>query len=75
MISNKLKSLMQYAGKKEVELASLYGIKSQSMNNKFSRGSFSAEDLIRICDFCGATLTCTMPDGHTITLDTSDIRS
>ena len=59
--------------KESIELASYYGISPQSMRNKFNRGSFSAEDLIKISDFLGATLSIEI-DSQKITLDKNDIR-
>lgn len=50
-VTNKIKSLLSLKGKKNIELAAYLGISPQSMQNKLSRGSFSAEDLIKISDF------------------------
>ena len=74
MISDKIKAMLKLAGKKETELAAEYGITAQGMHNKFSRGSFSMEDAIRIGTFAGAELAFILPDGHKITFDPSDIR-
>ncbi len=72
-VSEKIKAALSLKGKKSIELASYYGISPQSMRNKFNRGSFSAEDLIKISDFLDATL-CLDVDGQKITLDTNDLR-
>ena len=72
-VSEKIKAALSLKGKKSIELASYYGISSQSMRNKFSRGSFSAEDLIKIADFLGGTLSIEI-DNQKITLDKNDIR-
>lgn len=72
-VSEKLKAALGLKGKKSIELASYYGISPQSMRNKFNRGSFSAEDLIKISDFLGATLSIEI-DNQKITLDKNDIR-
>jgi hypothetical protein len=74
MISDKMKALLKLTGKREVELAAEYGISPQGMHNKFSRGSFSMEDAIKIGAVTGATLSYTLPDGQRITFDSSDIR-
>ena len=50
-VTDKVKALLSMRGKKNIELAAYLGISPQSMQNKFNRGSFSAEDLIKICDF------------------------
>ena len=50
-VTEKIKSLMAIRGKKNIELANYLNIGAQSLSNKFNRGSFSAEDLIKISDF------------------------
>lgn len=59
---------------KSVELAELLKMSPQSLRNKFNRGSFSAEDLIKISDFLGVTLNFEIDDKQKIVLDMSDIR-
>lgn len=73
-VTDKIKALLSIKGKKNIELAAYLGISSQSMQNKFSRGSFSAEDLIKIADFLNCTLTFNIDDSQKIILDSSDIR-
>ena len=46
-VSDKIKALLKMKGRKMNELADYLGIGRQSLSNKFSRGSFSAEDLIK----------------------------
>ncbi len=75
MISDKIKGLLAMSGRKEVELAAYFGISPQSMHNKFSRGSFSGEDLIKIADFLGVSFGFTLEDGQQIKLDKSDLRN
>ena len=55
-ITGKIRALLQIAGKRPVDLARYLGVLPQSVQNKLSRGSFSAEDLIKIADFAGAEL-------------------
>ncbi len=73
-ISDKIKALLKIKGKKMTDLADYLGIGRQSLSNKFSRGSFSAEDLIKISDFVGCTLVFEIGDVQKIILDKSDIR-
>ena len=73
-ISSKIKALLALNGKKSVELAKHLGISRQSLANKFSRGSFSAEDLIQIASFTGSTLEFVCSAG-TVVLDGSCLRS
>lgn len=73
-ITNKIKGLLQIKGKKNTELAAYLGITAQSLSNKFNRGSFSAEDLIKIADFLGCELAFIISDNQKITLDIDDLR-
>ena len=73
-VTEKVKALLSLKGKKNVELAAHLGISPQSMQNKFNRGSFSAEDLIKIADFVRCPLSFEVADNQKIVLDTEDIR-
>ena len=73
-VSEKIKALLQIRGKKKNELAEYLGINSQSLSNKFSRDSFSAEDLIKISNFLNCSLTFEIDDKQKIILDMSDIK-
>ena len=72
-VSDKVKAGLKLEGKKIEELAKMLGISKQSMSNKFYRNSFSAEDLIKIADFLGYTLTL-VGNKHSITFDMDDIK-
>ena len=63
-VTNKIKSLLSLKGKKNIELAAYLGISPQSMQNKLSRGSFSAEDLIKISDFLECPLCFEIDDSQ-----------
>ena len=54
-VSDKIKAAINLSGKSKTELANYLGMSIQSLSNKLSRGSFSAEDLIKIADFTGST--------------------
>lgn len=73
-VSEKIKALLQIKGKKKAELAEYLGMNSQSLSNKFSRDSFSAEDLIKISSFLDCSLTFEIDDKQKIVLDKSDIK-
>lgn len=74
-LTNKIKAMLQMTGKKNKELGEYLELKSaQALTNKFNRGSFSAEDLIKIAAFLDGELAFTLPNGQKITLDLSDIR-
>lgn len=74
-VTDKVKALLSIRGKKNLELAAYLGISPQSMQNKFTRGSFSAEDLIRISEFLECTLVFEVDGKQKIVLDSSDIRN
>lgn len=61
-------------GKKYKELAKLFGISEQAMRNKFARGSFSADELIRIADFLNCQLAFNIDHEQKIILTMDDIR-
>ena len=55
-ITARIKGLLALKGKMHKELAEYLGMTPQSLQNKFNRGSFSADDLIRIAMFTGVEL-------------------
>lgn len=67
--SDKVKALLALSGKRQVELATYFGITSQSMNNKMSRDSWSSKDLMAVAEFTGCQLAFVLPDGSKIALD------
>ena len=74
-LTNKIKGMLQMRGKKNKELAEYLELGSaQALTNKFNRGSFSAEDLIKIAAFLDGELAFTLSDGQKIRLNLSDIR-
>lgn len=73
-ITDKIKAVMAVKGKKNMDLAAYLGMTNQSLSNKFNRGSFSAEDLIKIADFVDATLNFEFEDKNKISFSIEDIR-
>jgi len=73
-ITNKIKALLNLRGKKKDDLAGYLGMTPQSLTNKFNRGSYSAEDLIKIAAFAECEIAFILPDTQKITLGVSDIR-
>lgn len=74
MVSDKIKALLSMKGKKYKELAKLFGISEQAMRNKFARGSFSADELIRIADFLNCQLAFNIDKEQKIILTMDDLR-
>lgn len=71
-ISDKVKGLLALRGKKQLELAEHFDMSKQTMSNKMARGSWSADDLARVAEFCGCKLAFILPDGQQILIDSED---
>ncbi len=68
-IADKVRAVLALEGKKNTELAAFFGMMPQSMNNKLSRDSFSAKDLIKVADFVGGRIAIVLSNGQMIYLD------
>ena len=68
-ISQSVKMALNKAGKRQNDLAALYGCSKQSMSTKFSRESWFGKDLARVADFTGGRLAFVYPDGQQIFID------
>lgn len=68
-ISNCVKMALAKAGKKQIDLASLYHCSKQSMSTKFKRESWFGKDLAKVAEFTGGKLAFVYPDGQTIFID------
>lgn len=66
VISQRIKALLALKNRKAVELAAYMGLSRQSLNNKFSRGTFTVDDLIKIAAFTGTTLSFNNDTGNII---------
>ena len=72
-VGNKIKSAMVVKNKNRQDLAAALNITDNAITAKFYRDSFSAEDLIRIADFLGYSLTMTGTK-QSIKFDMEDIK-
>lgn len=72
-VTNKVKALMHLNNKDHAALAAALGISKQALSNKFSRDSFSAEDLIKVSEALGCELAFVSGDIK-IVLDMEDIK-
>lgn len=68
-ISQSVKMALNKAGKRQNDLAALYGCSKQSMSTKFSRESWFGKDLARVADFTGGRLAFVYPDGQQIFIE------
>ncbi len=63
-LTNLVKIMLQSRNMKAAELAKLLDISPQSLNNKFSRGSFSVDDLIKIASYTDFELSIKSQDNN-----------
>lgn len=70
--ANKIRGLLTSCNKTQVDLAKYMNVSEQAIRNKFSRDSFSADDLIKISDFVGCKLSINNDD-LSITFNNDDI--
>lgn len=73
-VSDKVKGLLALCGKKQIDLASSFGMSKQTMGNKMARNSWSARDLAKVAEFCGCKLAFIMPDGQQILIEADEER-
>lgn len=72
-ISKKVKALLAQVDKKQSDLLDVLDIKSkQSLSNKFSNERWSADDLVKVAEFCGCKLAFVLPNGERIVLDSEE---
>lgn len=65
MISNDIKALLAYKGAKQKELMDVLGLTSrQTVCAKFSRNSFTSNELCKIVHFLGGRLIVRFDDGR-----------
>lgn len=69
-ISSKVKMLLSFYGRKQIDLMGPLNMASkQSLNNKVAQDRWSAQDLTAVAEFLGCKVGFIMPDGTTIYLD------
>lgn len=55
-VSSKIKTAVQLKERRLQDLSECLNISPQGVRNKLNRGSFSASDLIKVCDYLGGKL-------------------
>lgn len=69
-ISKRIKALLLETDMKQSDLMGVLDMSSkQSLSNKFTNERWSADDLVKIADFCGCKLAFVLPDGKRIVMD------
>ncbi len=72
-ISKHIKALLAQADTKQADLLGVLDIKSkQSLSNKFTNERWSADDLVKVADFCGCKLAFVLPNGERIVLNADE---
>ena len=72
-LNNKIKSMLTAAGLSGRQLAPLFNSTPDVAAVKISRGIKKIDELIRVCDYCGAKITITTKDGAVIPLTVDDL--
>ena len=73
-VSKKVKALLLEREKKQSDLMEVLGMSSkQSLSNKVSNERWSAEDLVKIAEYCGCKLAFILPNGERITISNADL--
>ena len=69
-VSSKVKMLLEYYGKKQIDLKECLSMSSrQSLNNKIALDRWTAQDISKVAEYLGCKVGFILPDGTTIYLD------
>lgn len=72
-ISKHIKALLAQTEVKQADLLGVLDIKTkQSLSNKFTNERWSAEDLVKVADFCGCKLAFVLPNGERIVISADE---
>ena len=71
-ISDGVGSALKVAGKRQKDLAELYGKTKQSMSTKITRDQWFGKDLVKVAKFCGADLAFVFPNGTIIKIESDE---
>lgn len=72
-IKTKVKTIITASGQTYRSVAPAFDLTEAAAATKLGRGLHSIEDLIKLCDYCKATITITLSDGTVIKLTKDDI--
>lgn len=74
-VSDKIKAAIILAGRQNVEVAAILGISPQAFNNKLYRGTFNADEIVKIAAALGYELALIDRYGQKILLLPDDIQN
>ena len=72
-IAKKIQMVVASAGLNNRKMSAAFGCSENTAAAKFQRGIKSIDDLILICNYCGANLNITTKDGTIIPLTLDDV--
>ncbi len=63
MVSNKIKAMIKIANKKNIDVSKSLGLaRPQALNTKFTRDSWTVQDLIKVVSFLDGEITIRIND-------------
>ncbi len=72
-VANKIQMIISSAGLNNRKIAPAFGCSENTSAAKFQRGINKIEDLVKIVNFCGASIAITTKDGTVIPLTLEDL--
>lgn len=72
-VANKIQVIISSAGLNNRKIAPAFGCSENTSAAKFQRGINKIEDLVKIVNFCGASIAITTKDGTVIPLTLEDL--
>ena len=74
-VAKKIQMVISSAGLNNRKMSAAFGCSENTAAAKFQRGIKSIDDLVKIVNFCGGSVTITTKDGTTIPLTLEDVTS
>ena len=72
-VAKKIQMVISSAGLNNRKMSAAFGCSENTAAAKFQRGIKSVDDLIKIVNFCGGSITITTKDGIAIPLTLEDV--
>ena len=74
-VAKKIQMVISSAGLNNRKMSAAFGCSENTAAAKFQRGIKSIDDLVKIVNFCGGSITITTKDGTAIPLTLEDVNS
>lgn len=74
-VAKKIQMVISSAGLNNRKMSAAFGCSENTAAAKFQRGIKSIDDLVKIVNFCGGSITITTKDGTAIPLTLEDVTS